>query len=89
MCSTKKQPSQLGKELGDKIISMFVRDTPLDIHAGNIIVPFLAYHQKECKIIYPKKDKYMDDCLYVCETILGIKYKKEEREKDTYLELIP
>jgi len=88
VCSIKKQPTQLGKELADKIISMVTRSTPLDIHAGNIIVPFIAYHNLGCKIVYPKKDDYMDDCLYVCETILGTKYKKEEREKDIYLELL-
>jgi RNA 3'-terminal phosphate cyclase len=87
--STKKQPSQLGKELADKIISLITRDTPLDTHATNMIVPFLAYYELNGKIIYPKKDEYMDDCLYVCETILGTKYKKEEREKDIYLELNP
>lgn len=87
VCTTKKQPTQLGKELADKIISLETRDTPLDTHAGNIIIPFLAYHNLSAKLIYPKKDEYMDDCLYVCETILGTKYKKEEREKDIYLEL--
>ncbi|PIU22025.1 MAG: hypothetical protein COT14_03440 [Candidatus Diapherotrites archaeon CG08_land_8_20_14_0_20_30_16] len=89
VCSTTKQPSQLGKELGDKIASTISRDTPLDTHAGNIIIPFLAYHKQKCTIVYPKKDEYMDDCLYVCETILGTKYKKEEREKDILLELNP
>ena len=88
VCSTKKQPTQLGKELADKIISLETRDTPLDTHAGNIILPFIAYHNLTCKFIYPKKDDYMDDCLYICETLLGTKFKKEEREKDILLELV-
>jgi len=89
VCSTKKQPSQLGKELADKIISLVARVTPLDTHAANMIIPFLAYYNLNAKIIYPKKDDYLDDCLYICETLLGTKYTKEEREKDIYLELNP
>ncbi len=87
VCSTKKQPSQLGKEMADKVISLVARDTPLDTHAANVIIPFLAYSGLNAKIIYPKKDDYLDDCLYVCETMLGTKSKKEEREKDILLEV--
>lgn len=86
VCSSTKQPTQLGKELGDKIISLLARETPFDNHSANILVPFLAFHKLKFKIAYPKKDEYMDDCIYVCETLLGTKFKKEEREKDILLE---
>jgi len=87
VCSTKKQPTQLGKELADKIISLMARETPLDTHAANMIIPFLAYHKLNGKLLVPKKDEYLDDCLYVCETLLGTVSKKEEREKDILLEV--
>lgn len=87
VCSTKKQPTQLGKELADKIISLLARETPLDTHAANMIIPFLAHHKLQGKMIVPKKEEYLEDCLYVCETLLETKYKKEEREKDILLEI--
>lgn len=84
--SSKKQPTQLGKELADKVISIYTRETPLDLNSSNMIIPFLVLHNKKFKIICPKKDSYLEDCLYVCETLFGLKYTKEEREKDILLE---
>lgn len=86
--SHKKQPTQLGKELADKVISIYTRDTPLDLNSSNMIIPFLVLHNKKFKIICPKKDTYLEDCLYICETLFGLKYTKEEREKDILLESI-
>ncbi len=84
--SHKKQPTQLGKELADKVISIYTRETPLDLNSSNMLIPFLVLHNKKFKIICPKKDSYLEDCLYICETLFDLKYNKEEREKDILIE---
>lgn len=85
LSSSKKQPTQLGKELADKLISLYERETPLDLNCTNMILPILCKENKNFNMIVPKKDTRINDCLYICELFYNTKYNLEEREKDYLL----
>jgi RNA 3'-terminal phosphate cyclase (GTP) len=90
--SIKKQASQLGKETADRLISILDRKLPLDKHASNIMIPFLALSKEPSEILIHKKDDdFIQTTAYVCNKILGTEFEFEDNEKENYtkMKIIP